>query len=168
VVERDGDRYFVASRAGLEYDVAEFTAELERAHRSDDTDETISHLRRAIDLARGEYLEGVDADWARDRADALRALTVKSLLDFGRRQIEAGAPAEAAEAFARAAELEPLDEEAHRGLMLAHAKAGERVKALQQYDRLAAALQRELGVEPDATTKALRQAIKQREPIQAA
>jgi DNA-binding SARP family transcriptional activator len=52
--------------------------------------------------------------------------------------------------------------------MLAHAKAGERVKALQQYDRLAAALERELGVEPNATTKALRQAIKQKEPIQAA
>ncbi len=168
VVEREGDRYFVASPAGLEYDVAEFTAVLDRANRADDPDEAIAHLKRATELARGDYLEGVEADWARERADQLRGLAVKALLELGKRQMANDAPAEAAGAYARAAELEPLDEEAHRGVMLAHAKSGERVKALQQYDRLAAALERELGVEPDATTKALRQAIKQKEPIQAA
>lgn len=167
MVEREGDRYFVASPAGLEYDVAEFTAALDRASRADDTNEAISHLKSATEISRGDYLEGVEADWARERSDNLRALVVKALLELGKRQMAIGAAAEAASAYARAAEIEPLDEEAHRGVMLAYAKSGERVKALQQYDKLAVALERELGVEPDAATKALRQAIKQKEPMKA-
>jgi DNA-binding SARP family transcriptional activator len=77
--------------------------------------------------------------------------------------LEAGEAEPADVTDQRAAALAPLEEEAHRGVMLAYAMGGDRVKALQAYDRLAAILESELGVEPDETSQALRRAIKGRE-----
>ncbi|GAB4533560.1 MAG: AAA family ATPase [Anaerolineae bacterium] len=60
----------------------------------------------------------------------------------------------------RALAYDNLQESMYRALMEAHAWLGERPEALRQYDRLRAALARELGVEPLPETKALREAIR--------
>ena len=54
----------------------------------------------------------------------------------------------------RAIEVDPLDEEAHRGLMLEQFASGNRSAALQQFERLRSALRDELGVSPDPRTVA--------------
>jgi DNA-binding SARP family transcriptional activator len=59
----------------------------------------------------------------------------------------------------RALEVDPLDEEAHRGRMLEQFESGNRAAALQQFERLRGALRDELGVSPDPGTVALYEQI---------
>jgi DNA-binding SARP family transcriptional activator len=54
-----------------------------------------------------------------------------------------------------ALEIDPLDEEAHRGLMHDHLHDGNRQAAVQQFERLRTALHDELGVSPDPETVAV-------------
>ena len=56
-------------------------------------------------------------------------------------------------------------EEAHRGLMVALARSGDRTEALRQYDRLARTLRTELDTEPDAATKALYNRLRRSEAV---
>lgn len=56
-------------------------------------------------------------------------------------------------------ELDPLHEPAHRSLMEAYARAGEKAAALRQYRDAVAVLDRELGVAPLPETTALNDAI---------
>jgi DNA-binding SARP family transcriptional activator len=55
----------------------------------------------------------------------------------------------------RALEIDPLDEEAHRGRMRDQLERGNRQAAIQQFERLRAALREELGVPPDPQTVAV-------------
>ncbi len=54
---------------------------------------------------------------------------------------------------------EPASEEAHLGLMRLYALCGRSREALSQYERLSEALSAELGIEPSASTRALREEI---------
>lgn len=60
----------------------------------------------------------------------------------------------------RALALEPFHEPAHRHLMRALAATGRRAEALRHYGRLVAAMDRELGVAPEASTAALSDALR--------
>lgn len=55
----------------------------------------------------------------------------------------------------RALEMDPLDEEAHRGRMRDQLERGNRQAAIQQFERLRGALRDELGVSPDPQTVAV-------------
>ncbi|MFQ5460470.1 MAG: BTAD domain-containing putative transcriptional regulator, partial [Anaerolineae bacterium] len=165
-IGHQGERYFVPQGCLAAYDVAEFEACVAAAADVPDQ-EAVTLLSRAADLAAGDYLQGVSADWARDRGTGLRAAAVETAMRLGRLHLAASRPEAAAEAYERALELEPLEEEAHRSLMLVLAKAGHRTKALQQYDRLRELLAAELGVDPDPTTRALYEAIKTKDSLPA-
>ncbi len=56
--------------------------------------------------------------------------------------------------------LDPLDEAAHRKLMLLYTWSGRRTHALRQYDECARILRAELDAPPDAATEALARAIR--------
>ncbi|MFL6061796.1 MAG: ATP-binding protein [Marmoricola sp.] len=55
--------------------------------------------------------------------------------------------------------LDPLNESAHRSVIATHARLGDRAQALAAYHRCADVLDRELGVEPDETTRGLYDAL---------
>ena len=78
------------------------------------------------------------------------------------------APRRALEHARRWLALDPLHEPAHRALMRAHARAGDRAAALLQYRECARILDRELGVAPLAETSAVAEAIERGEPEPAA
>ena len=67
----------------------------------------------------------------------------------------------AAEAARRAVEIDSLNENGHRLLMRALARAGRRNEALQQFHRLTGLLRNELDVRPDAETMALYGSIRE-------
>lgn len=81
------------------------------------------------------------AEWTRSTRAWLRHLHLELLRRAGR--------------WTELAEAEPSDEQAHRELMRAALRAGNRHSALRWYGRLRAHLRRELGVAPDAETAAL-------------
>jgi DNA-binding SARP family transcriptional activator len=53
-----------------------------------------------------------------------------------------------------------LNEEAHRRLMSAWARGGDRVRALQHYQRLVTLLRDELDAEPEPETVAVHEALR--------
>lgn len=76
------------------------------------------------------------------------------LADIYKERGEYGA---AIEALARVTAEEPAHEEAHAALMRLYALSGNQVEALSQYERLEEALSKELGTEPNASSRTLRE-----------
>ena len=109
----------------------------------------------ALDLCRGELLAGLDDDWVLAARDEQRARQGQLLAGLAESANAAG-DLESAVRYARQrVALDPLDESAHRDLMLRLAAHGDRAAALVAYDALADRLRRELGVSPSAQTRAL-------------
>ena len=117
--------------------------------------DALDRLQRGLRLYKGDYLIGIDDEWAaieRQRLrnlyfDGLYHLTVAyaavadwiQVLDWGRRLNRE----------------EPLREDVQRLLMRAYAATGNRAKAAAQYQQCHALLHAELGVGPMAETQAL-------------
>jgi DNA-binding SARP family transcriptional activator/pimeloyl-ACP methyl ester carboxylesterase len=115
-------------------------------------------LREATALYRGELLEGfrVDEapfdDWLAVERQRLRELALTALEKLLALDLTAGALEQAVATGLRLLALDPLRESAHRTLMDAYVRQGRRTAALRQYQRCVEALQRELGVAPEAAT----------------
>ncbi len=110
---------------------------------------------RALDLCRGELLEGIEDEWALEA----RARHRERLIEL----LEQRAEAREAEGELRAAigltrrqvERDPLDEAAHRRLITRLDAAGDRAAALRVHQELADRLRRQLGVAPSPVTREL-------------
>jgi adenylate cyclase len=130
---------------------------------------TIEGLREAVELYRGDFLEGFyvrDApafeEWALVQATRLRELALQALHKLSVHyagQGEAGLE-EGITVTSRLLALEPSREEAHRGLMLLLAQNGQRGAALAQYEVCRQALAEDLGVEPGPETRELYERIR--------
>ena len=111
----------------------------------------------ALDLARGELLPDLDDDWVLRERDRHRARCGVALAALAQAAAE---PEEALAWSRRRAELDPLDEAAHRDLMSALAAAGETASALAVYDRLRVRMRRELGLLPSSASRDLAAALR--------
>ena len=137
-------------------DVEAFEAAAATARHTQDP----AAYRAAIELYAGELLPGDRyEEWAEAPRRRLREMHLSLLLGLGRLREEHGEYDLAAEALRRALTEEPALEEAHAGLMRSYALAGSKGEALAQYGRLEEALSRELGTEPSASSRALREEI---------
>ncbi len=156
-IERDS----VAFSADVDcwVDVAEFDAALQ--------DGTESSPRRAVELYRGDFLEGFyvgDAlefeGWWLSERGRLRELMLDSLRGLADQRARLG-DLEGAIAFTRRfLDLEPWREEAHRRLMGWLALNGQRSAALAQFEVCRHVLEDELAVEPAAETVELYERIR--------
>lgn len=123
-------------------------------------------LEAAAALHRGDFLQGfslrdsvVFDEWTSAQAEHLRRELTRVLERLVR--VHAGdGHLEAALVHARRhVALDPLQEPAHRRLMLLYAWTDRRADAVRQYRRCVAVLDQELGVQPLEETVALHQAI---------
>lgn len=132
-----------------------------------DCAECIARLQRAVELYRGDFLEGLligDSaafeDWVILNREHFRR-RVHAALEQLTRHFAARGKYDRAEAFARRQlDLEPYLEETHRALMACLARSGKPSAALAQYENCRRLLARELGVEPTAETRALYERIR--------
>jgi predicted ATPase/DNA-binding SARP family transcriptional activator len=167
------ERYRIAWELGVRFDARELEeairagiARLKSARRPEETATPLAALREAFQLYRGEFLAEEGAgDWHVPIRDRLRRLYADALLLVGERTMELGSHKEAAEIFRLVVQVDELHEEAHRRLMLALARGGERSEALKQYDRLARSLRSDLDAEPDRETKALYDKLRRAEAV---
>ncbi len=112
--------------------------------------------RAARELYRGELLpDDRYADWAVAPREALAQDYLALLAQLAGIQERDGDREAAKETLRELLEHDPADEAAHRSLMRHHAAGGERRMALRQYERLRAALARELEVEPSDLSRQL-------------
>jgi DNA-binding SARP family transcriptional activator len=126
-------------------------------------------LREAVELYRGDFLEGFYVrnapefeDWALARRTRLRELAMGALHRLAVHFTQQGEPGHAAgiDYVTRLLALEPWREGGHRDLMRLQARRGQRGAALAQYETCRRVLAEELGVEPGPETTALYERIR--------
>jgi len=118
-------------------------------------DLVIGHLRNAVELYRGDFLEGFYEDWCLDERYRLEGLYLEAL----ERLVAAYEALNRPEEALRYAELllmrDPLREDVHRTAIRLHVRLGNQVGAVRQAWWCRAVLRTELGIEPDPETVAL-------------
>jgi predicted ATPase/DNA-binding SARP family transcriptional activator len=161
----------------VQVDVAKFTSLLDQcaAHRHRHMSRCgacAARLEQALALYRGDLLAGMPGaeslaftDWLRPLREQLHERTLHGLATLAAYHERNGDYAAALNAVRRQLALEPWREEAHRSAMRLHALLGDRSAALAQYARCRAALAGEFGIEPDAATTAISQALRNGGPI---
>ena len=149
VLAIDGERLSLDATA-VEVDVRAFEA-LAKS-------ETARDLERAASLYRGPLLEGFairDAaceEWLTLERQRLRDLFLAVLDRLLARQMQEDAIHRAIATAQTLLTHDPLREDAHRTLMLLHARQGRRSLALKQYQLFSELLRSELGVDPEPET----------------
>jgi predicted ATPase/DNA-binding SARP family transcriptional activator len=126
----------------------------------------IPALHKAVELYRGDFLEGFGLDdsaefddWQFFEREALRAEfsnTLEKLVQANQANNEYD---QAIEYGRRWLGMDHLNEAAHRKLMEIHAQSGQRSAALRQYEECVHILQAELGIAPQPATQELHRRI---------
>jgi len=153
VIESEGQAYRLDLEPG-EIDAEVFSAAAEAALIEEGAGRGVL-LERARSLWGGEPLpEERYSDWAtvyRERLTDRYIAVLTALIGLHERAGDHGAAADLARELV---DLDPLNEGAHRALMVAYARAGRTGHALRQYLECRRALVEELGMEPaDATSR---------------
>jgi len=131
--------------------------------------ETFPAMNEAVELYRGDFLEGFSVrqavefeEWALSERERLRQMAIKALQRMSDACADRGEYEAAIEYTHRLLALEPWAEEAHRQLMTLLARIGQPSAALAQFETCRQILAEELGVEPLPETQALYQRLKTR------
>ncbi|HUW10315.1 MAG TPA: BTAD domain-containing putative transcriptional regulator, partial [Anaerolineae bacterium] len=138
-------------RADLWLDVDEF--------RSLASLDNIASLQSAVELYRGDFLDGFYDDWVVNERYRLEALYLEALARLTAGHEGDGNHEKALAAALQLLDHDPLREDAHRAAMRAYCRLGRRSAALGQYDHCREVTLEELGVEPMAETTELYRAI---------
>ena len=152
IIEESGDWLHINSEC-CSVDATEF---LQLAEKDDE-----ASLNRCIEFYTGDLLEGTlpkepgFQDWLLSARRQLRQTACDAIDRFAQLLMAAGEHEQAIKALNRRLTMDPACEPAHQNLMKTLARSGRRSDALRQYGVCVDALQKELGVQPDAETKKL-------------
>ncbi len=143
-VVADRDRVGLADAPLVWTDMGEFQSLLRAGQVSE-----------ALELCRGELLEGLDDDWVFRARDEHQERLGHALARLAAEVEERGEMGEAVALTRRQVALDPLAEASQRELIRRLAAAGDRAAALSVYRRLQDRLRTELGIVPSAATREL-------------
>ena len=154
--------YFLNQDAGYTTDIVRFDALISGGNRLAATGrdaEALASYERAVDLYRGDLSTGTDvyAVIERERLRANYLSVLGWLADHAYRSQDYGAALHHA---LRVLRCDPCREDAHRIVMRAHVRRGERAQALRQYRVCEQVLRREFDTAPEAPTSALFEVIR--------
>lgn len=128
---------------------------------------SLPELRRAVDLYRGPFLEGLALDdcpefedWQRAVQESTSQMYATALTALVQQLHARGDLAAACRYAERLVELDTWDEASHRLQMRLLAASGKRAEAIRQYEQCVEIIDRELGMEPEAETVELAQRIR--------
>ena len=138
-----------------------------RSQIADYDKSAIYNLKTAIELYRGDFLDGFHVrgapefeEWVLAQRERLREQALRVLHILTTHHTTHGEYARGIDYAKQLLALDPWREEAHRELMLLYARTGQRSAALGQYEICRRVLQEQMGVEPDAATVALAERIR--------
>lgn len=161
-----------AEETTLWVDVIRFQALLAAARQEERSpeeicDECLGYLLEAVSLYRADFLEGftlpdcpVFDDWQFFQTESFRQGAASAFERLVRAYLGRNDPEPAIPYARRWLALDPLYEPAHRQLMQLYALTDQRAAAVRQYEECQRILHQEVGVQPDAETSALYEAIK--------
>jgi ABC-type oligopeptide transport system substrate-binding subunit/DNA-binding SARP family transcriptional activator len=137
--------------------------------RADMCPECLIALAEAVELYRGDFLEGFTLrdspnfdEWQFFQTEGLRQELASALERLVRGHSAQGAYETAIPYARRWLALDPLHETAHRHLMQLYAWSGQRAAALRQYGECERVLREELGVPPEEETTQVYKVIKEK------
>ena len=136
--------------AGVEVDVIRFEELLREAQ--DTVEKRLEFLRLAESIYKGDLLEDRSEEWCEEERRHLRNSYAGLLKELTEISKAAGENVMALRYARKAVEMEPLDEDANRELMILLHLAGRRAEALAQFEILRQLLRRELDVSPSQAT----------------
>lgn len=127
----------------------------------------VQRMEQACALYRGEFLEGVFSgrsqlfdEWSISRRESFQRQALEALDTLAKHYESVGKHQAMHQCAERQLALEPWREAAHRQMMRALALQGQRTAALEVYETCRRILAAELGIEPDAETRALYERIR--------
>src|SRR5262252_3825683 len=130
-------------------------------------DGEVASLGQAVQLYQGKFLEGFDLrgsefeGWLSSVRQQLNEKAIGALNKLLSHDVAAGTFERGISIATRLVSLDPLQETTHRSLMKLYCKQGRYAAALAQYRFCSDVLSKELGVEPEAETKALYREIRE-------
>ncbi|MBK9055183.1 MAG: protein kinase [Chloroflexi bacterium] len=166
--------YLLVTRETVAFDTSQpYTLDVEQFARLAAADPTLSptaqahHLEQAVALYQGDFLADVwlrDApqfeDWLIAQRTHWRELALNALHQLTDWHLQQRHHPQAISTANRLLALDPWREEAHRQLITALARNGQRAAALKQYETCRRLLDEELGLEPSAATRHLAERLK--------
>ncbi|MGH8994441.1 MAG: AfsR/SARP family transcriptional regulator, partial [Acidimicrobiales bacterium] len=123
VLEKTGEHYR-PHPAEISCDLWQFQAALSDAARAGDEESARAALRRAVDVYRGDLLQGVGYAWAEPVRQDLHRRALDANLRLAELEDHAGCPDAAVDTLERAIDLDRYAEEPYRRLMALHAAHG--------------------------------------------
>ena len=147
----------VALASGVDHwlDIHEFEDTLDEAGTGEPCEAGARLLRHAVELYRGDLLEGVYDDWIIFERERLRLRYLDALERLIRHHDARGEWTQAAAYAQRLLASDPLREHVHRAVIRCHLALGDRAAALRQFDACVRLLRQELETEPSPETLAL-------------
>jgi DNA-binding SARP family transcriptional activator len=158
-VERVGESSYRLEQGAWWVDAWEFGSLVADAERCDDADQAMAGFRDALALYRGEFCDDAYYPWLEGVRERFRNVFVEASARFAYLLSDADEHDEALVVLGRAISADPVCEDLVRRAMAVEATLGRRAAALARYRRFEAALDEQLGVEPDAETQALAQGL---------
>jgi DNA-binding SARP family transcriptional activator len=150
------ERIALCPEVELWVDVETFEEAASAARRSREP----AAYRAAIELYAGDLLPGDRyEEWVEGRRGELRRIYLALLFELAGTYEERAEYDSAIEVLRKVVAEEPTSEEAHAGLMRLHALLGRKSEALAQYAQLEEVLAKQLGAQPVASSRALREEI---------
>ena len=165
----NADRDSITMRSDTHFwlDIAEFeqlvtASEARQKARDIACEACLGQMQVAASLYTGDFMAGFSLrdsaafdDWQFFQAESLRRRLAGLLERLSGCQLRQHQPEAAVDTARRWLELDTLNEAAHRQLMRSYADSGQRNAALRQYKRCEQILEEQLGVAPQAETRAL-------------
>jgi len=156
LADRDSVQVKVAEGVSMDVDLFENAcAQSLRVHHSQLTEPQTQALRSAVDLYRGDLLEGWYQEWClieRERLQNMYLMILEKMMHYSEERHQFALGFEMGDRILR---LDRAHEGAHQSLMRMQYAAGDRAAAIRQYQRCESALHEELGVRPTRRTREL-------------
>ena len=137
------------------FDVEAFDNAMDRAAQCADRSRKIAFLEEALALYRGDYLEGIYADWCSLERERLREQHLVALGTLAGLCADQGDLVKAVDLYQRLLAHDPYQEGVHRAVMRCYLRLGDRPAAIRQYQTCVRILHAELGLSPAPETEQL-------------
>jgi DNA-binding SARP family transcriptional activator len=156
VLIHKGGHYRVNPALNLQYDVLEFVGSLVEARTAEGA-EAEESWQYAIDLYRGDYLQGHDDAWIIARRSDFREGYLEALTELARIRQAQGEDEAALGLFLRAVSESPNREDLHREVIYLYGQLGRRSEAAEHYQGLKSTMEQRYGIAPSPETQAIYQ-----------
>ena len=144
-------QYFLNPSVTIWYDVAEFLMHVKHAE-ADELSPTkrTEHLRQAIALYQGDYLEDIYMDWSTRQSGELKEMYIQALTKLAGWEADRHHYVEAIAYYEKALEADPYRDDIHLDLLKSFANSGAPTRAKAHFQTYRDLLRKELKTEPSA------------------